>query len=157
MENDDLVEKPKNLFAHLDHVTRVQSSNYWETLSEASRKQWSNYMVLRFLSMNYDWLPIIADLQPYIQELPPPTLYKLLINGVIPKKKVFLKYVNGINDDKYEPWLVDLFANHYNVSKKEVDIYLKILYLTPDGKNHIKSVAELYGTDPKKIKKLKLD
>jgi hypothetical protein len=102
-------------------------------------------------------LPVIAEFQSHIQELPPPTLYKLLINGVIPKRKRFLKYVKGVNDGKYESWVVDLFANHYGVSKKEVDTYLKILYLTPEGKNHIKYVAELYGTDPKKIKKLKLD
>ena len=54
--------KPKTLFDHLKAITQYQDPNYWEKLSDADKKTWSNYMVHRFLSMNLDWVDIISDL-----------------------------------------------------------------------------------------------
>jgi hypothetical protein len=58
--------------------------------------------------------------------------------------------------DKYEGWLVDLVAKHYETSKLEAEDYLKILYASRTGKERILQLAEDYGTDPKIIKKLKI-
>jgi hypothetical protein len=58
--------------------------------------------------------------------------------------------------DKYESWLVELVAKHYEVSKLEAEDYLKILYASRTGKERILQLAEDYGTDPKIIKKLKI-
>jgi len=47
-------------------------------------------------------------------------------------------------------------AKKYEVSLTESEDYVHILYQTTSGKNHIKQIAEDYGTDPKQITKLKL-
>lgn len=145
----------KTLFDHIKEVTDVQNPKYWETLSDTDKKTWSNYMILRFLSMKYEWVDTIADLQPYVQELPPKVLYRALIN-IIPKSRTFLKYIKPASSEKYESWIVELVAKKYEVSISEAEEYVHILYQTNDGKLHIKQIAEDYGTDPKQITKLKL-
>lgn len=147
--------KPKTLFDHLKAITQYQDPNYWEKLSDADKKTWSNYMVHRFLSMNPDWVDIISDLSVYTQTLPPDILYKTLI-GLIPKGRYFLKYVKGKKDEKYEPWLVELLVIDFSVSKKEALDYLEILYATREGRENIKYICEKYGIEKKQITKLKL-
>jgi len=145
----------KSLFDHVKAVTNEQNPKYWDTLDEADRKSWSNYMMLRFLSMKYEWVETIATIQPYLQEVPPKAMYLALID-ILPKGRHFMKYMKPKGADKYESWLVELVAKHYEVSKLEAEDYLKILYATRTGKERIIELAEDYGTDPKIIKKLKI-
>jgi hypothetical protein len=145
----------KTLFDHLNAITLDKDPKYWDKLEEADKKTWSNYMILRFLSMNPDWIETVADIQPYIQNAPPKAMYLALI-GLIPKKRAFLKYMKPASADKYESWIIELVAKYYEVSQLEAEDYLNILYQTTAGKQHIKQIAEAYGTDPKQITKLKL-
>jgi hypothetical protein len=147
--------KPKTLFDHIKAITNEQDPKYWDKLEEADKRTWSNYMVFRFLSMKYEWVETIATIQPYLQEVPPKALYLALID-ILPKGRHFMKYMKPKGADKYEGWLVQLVANHYEVSKLEAEDYLKILYATKSGNEKIKELAEDYGTDTKVIKKLKL-
>ena len=146
---------PASLFDHIKQITNVQNPKYWDTLEEADKKTWSNYMVLRFLSMKYEWVETIAAVQPYLQEVPPKAMYLALID-LLPKGRHFMKYMKAKNADKYEGWLVELVAKHYESSKLEAEDYLKILYASRTGKERILQLAEDYGTDPKIIKKLKI-
>lgn len=145
----------KTLFDHIKAVTQFQDKKYWDKLEESDKKTWSNYMVLRFLSMKYDWVPLIAQLQPYLQEVPPKAMYLALID-LLPKSRTFLKYMKAKGSDKYEAWFVELVAKHYEVSKLEAEDYLKILYSTRNGREVMKQIAEDYGTEKKLITKLKL-
>ena len=146
---------PKSLFDHIKAITNEQDPKYWDKLEEADKKTWSNYMVLRFLSMKYEWVETIAAVQPYLQEVPPKAMYLALID-LLPKGRHFMKYMKAKGADKYEGWLVELVAKHYEVSKLQAEDYLKILYSTRTGKERILELAEDYGTDPKIIKKLKI-
>ena len=150
-----MTQKSKTLFDHIKQITSVQNPDYWETLTESERKTFSNYMVLRFMTMNPDWIETIAGLQRYIQELPPKHLYKFLIE-LLPKSRTFLKYQKPKNESRYETWLIQLFSLYYQVSKFEAIGYLEILYNTKEGHQHIKDVCEMYGTEQKLIRKLKL-
>jgi len=47
---------PKSLFDHVKAITNEQNPKYFDTLEEADKKTWSNYMLLRFLSMKYEWI-----------------------------------------------------------------------------------------------------
>ena len=145
----------KTLFDHLKQITDTQNPKYWDTLTEADIKTWSNYMVFRFLSMKYEWVELIADLQPYLQEIPSKTLYLTLID-VIPKSRTFLKYMKPTKGEDYEGWIIDLVAMKYQVSKLEAEEYVKILYSIKGGHIKLKEIAEGYGVDTKLIKKLKL-
>lgn len=143
------------LFDHVKAVTNDQDPKYWDKLDESDKKTWSNYMMLRFLSMKYEWVETIATIQPYLQEVPPKACYLALID-LIPKGRHFMKYMKAKSEDKYEDWLVELVAKHYEVSKLEAEDYLKILYASRTGNEKILQLSEDYGTDPKIIKKLKL-
>jgi hypothetical protein len=155
-ENEEVAIKFANLFDHLNAITQKKPKNYWDGLSHGDRKSWDNYMILRYLSMNTGYLEMISELQPYIQELERDVLSKFLIDA-LPYDKSFLKYISGEKSEKYESWLIDIFVNHYQTSKKEVVDYLKILYINDEGKSHIKELCVMYGVEPVKIKKLKLD
>jgi len=145
----------KTLFDHLNAITYDKNPKYWDSLEDVDKKTWSNYMIIRFLSMNPDWIETIADVQPYIQNAPPKAMY-LCLSGLLQKKKVFLKYMKPVSADKYENWIIELVAKYYEVSQLEAEGYLEILYQSTTGKLHIKEIAEAYGTDPKQITKLKL-
>jgi hypothetical protein len=145
----------KSLFDHIKQITNVQDPKYWDKLEEADKKTFSNYMVLRFLSMKHEWIETIATVQPYLQEVPPKAMYLALID-LLPKGRHFMKYMKPKSADKYEGWLVELVAKHYEVSKLESEDYLKIFYSTKSGKEKILQLCEDYGTDPKIIKKLKI-
>ena len=145
----------KTLFDHLNAITYDKNPKYWDSLEDVDKKTWSNYMIIRFLSMNPDWIETIADVQPYIQNAPPKAMY-LCLSGLLQKKKVFLKYMKPVSADKYENWIIELVARYYEVSQLEAEGYLEILYQSTTGKLHIKEIAEAYGTDPKQITKLKL-
>lgn len=155
-DDESDVVKSKTLFDHLRQICEIQTPNYWEGLNDSDRKSWSNYMILRFLSMNSDWIPILSDLQPYLQELPPNNLY-IVLTFLLPKGRVYLKYVNPTKSEKYESWLVNLVLTHYEVSSKEATNYLNILYNDTIGKSHIIELCEMYGIDEKKIKGLKIN
>jgi hypothetical protein len=145
----------KTLFDHLNAICDKKDPKYWDTLDESDKKTWSNYMILRFLSMKSEWIELITDIQPYIQEAPPKAMYLCLI-GLIPKTRAFLKYMKPTSSEKYEGWLIKLVARYYEVSETEAEDYAHILYQTTTGKLHIKEIAEAYGTETKVISALKL-
>ena len=145
----------KGLFDHINAITQDKNPKYWDMLEESERKTWSNYMILRFLSMKPEWIELIADIQPYLQEAPPKAMYLCLI-GLIPKTRAFLTYMKPASSEKYEDWIIELVARYYSVSILQAEEYYLILHQTTFGKQHIKEIAEAYGTDPKQITKLKL-
>lgn len=145
-----------SLFDHIKAVTQTQDKKYWDKLDESDRKSWSSYMVFRFLSMNPEWVTTVAQLQPYLQEVPPKACYLALID-VIPKTRAFLKYMKAKGEDTYEKWLVELFNKHYNTSTLESEEYVKILYSTKSGRERIKELCTMYGIESKQITKLKLN
>jgi len=149
----DKTKKKQSLFDHLKAITSIQDPDYFNKISVESKKTWSNFMLLRFLSMNDELHPIVIDFQPLVQELEPELFYKIFI-GIIPKRNYYSKYIKGDNDNKYEKWLVELLAKEFQVSQLEAEDYLDILYSTKDGKDTIQHICEKYGTDPKEIKKV---
>lgn len=146
----------KTLFDHIKMITQEQDKKYWDKLDESDRKSWSNFMIFRFLSMNPDFLPLVSQLQPHLQEVPPKNLYLALID-LIPKGRYYLKYIKPKGEDKYESWLLELVSTHYQVSKLQAEDYLKILYNTRKGREWVKELCEMYGIESKIITKLKLN
>ena len=145
----------KSLFDHIKAITNEQDPKYYDNLSEEDKKTWSNFMINRFLSMNPDWIEIIATILPLTQTLEPKDMYKLYIN-VIPKGRYFLKYMKGKSAEKYEPFIIELIQKEYDCSEKQAIDYLEILYSNREGRENIKYISEKYGTDKKQITKLKL-
>jgi hypothetical protein len=145
----------KSLFDHIKAITNEQDPKYFEQLSEEDKKSWSNFMINRFLSMNPDWIELIATILPLTQTLEPKDMYKLYINA-IPKGRYFLKYMKGKSAEKYESFIIELLQKEYSCSENQAIEYLDILYATREGRENIKYISEKYGTDKKQITKLKL-
>ena len=147
------VIKNKGLFDHITHITQKQTKGYWDSLNETEQKQWSNYMIHRFLSMKMEYTEVVNEIQKY--NLKPKDLYKLYTN-VLPKKREWLEYTKGKKDMKYEKWLVEIVAKHYESSLSEAREYLQVFYSTEQNKANLKTLLQRYGVDPKEIKKLNL-
>lgn len=145
--------KTKTLFDHINHVTSKQTKDYWDTLNDKEKKNWSNYMVHRFLSMKSEWIDIVNEIQKYT--LRPQDLYKLYTN-VLPKGKQWLKYVKGKKSMTYPQWLLDIISKYYEVSLVESQEYLDIFYSTEQNKANLKAILQKYGVEEKEIKKLRL-
>ena len=145
--------KNKGLFDHVTHITQKQTKGYWDSLNETEKKQWSNYMIHRFLSMKMEYVDVVNEIQRY--NLKPKDLYKLYIN-VLPKKKEWLKYVKGKKDMKHPKWLLEIVAKYYESSTVEAHEYLEVFYTTEQNKANLKTILQSYGADPKEIRKLNL-
>lgn len=144
--------KTKSLFDHLNGITSLKTK--WENLSEADRKTFSVYMTNRFLSMNSGLTELVNELQKYtINVLSPREVYKLYLD-ILPKEKMFFKYIKGDKEEKYPDKLVDLISKYYQCSNKEAVEYLDILTSQDDLKAQLKSLLQGYGLDDKEIKKL---
>jgi len=145
----------KSLFDHIKAITNEQDPKYFDNLSEEDKKSWSNFMINRFLSMNPDWVELIATILPLTQTLEPKDMYKLYINA-IPKGRYFLKYMKGKSAEKYESFIIELIKKEYDCPESQAIEYLDILYSNREGRENIKYICEKYGTDKKQITKLKL-
>ena len=141
--------KKKSLFDHINQITAVQNPNYWEQISEEDKKTWSNYMVNRFLSMKSEWVELVNELQKY--NLKPKELYKLYTN-VLPKGKQWLKYTKGRNDMSYPEWLINIFRNSNECSRKEAIDYIDMLMLTEGGMMELGELGRKWGIEERKIK-----
>ena len=145
--------KTKSLFDHITHITSKQTKNYWENLTDADRKTWSNYMVHRFLSMNMNWTDLVNEIQKY--KLEPKDLYRLYTE-ILPKGKQWLRYTKGKKTMKYQKGLLEIVAKYYESSINEAHDYLEIYYSTEQGKAELKAILQKFGIEPKEIKKLNL-
>ena len=145
----------RTLFDHITNITSVQNPKYWDTLDVDSKRTWTNYMIHRFLSMNPEWIEVLSEIQPYTQTLEPKHLYLLLI-GILPKGRYYMKYIKGKKVDKYESFLVELIRQDFQCSSKQAEEYCEILYATKEGRENILYICTKYGIEKKMITKLKL-
>ena len=146
--------KKKSLFDHIKQITNVQNPNYWEEISDEDKKSWSNYMTHRFLSMKIEWVELVNELQKY--NLKPKELYKLYTN-VLPKGKQWLKYTKGRNQMAHPNWLINVVANHNEVSQKEAYDMVEMYMLTEGGMLELGELCKKWGGEPKKIEKAGLN
>jgi hypothetical protein len=150
----EVSEKGKELFDFLSAITTDQSMQFFDVLNDADKKKYkySRYMLHRFLSMNVNYAPVVNELQKY-PSIPDRAHYQFLTN-ILPRGKQYNKYIKGSKDEKYEKWLVELVAKHYQVSKVEAITYLEIYYT--QNKDGLRELCEKYGIDKKELKKVKL-
>jgi len=152
----DPLDKSKTLFDHLNEVCYGQRVDYFQNITDGDKKTWSSYMINRFLSMEESYIETINYLQKYSNILSPENYYKLLIS-LIPKRKLYNKYIKESKDEnKVEKWVLDLFVKYYEISLREAGEYIELLRKSKEGIESIYNICKLYGADPKLIKKLKL-
>jgi len=110
------------LFDWLNQVTIEKKD--WNSFTEDQQNSFNSYMVHRFVSMYYGYIDIanIAQKIPLTDKEKVYTIYKTML----PKKKVYLKYVKNENKRNYQE-LAEYIAEYLECSLGEADEYIDIL------------------------------
>ena len=140
--------KPKGLFDHINHITSNQTKDYWDILTETEKKQWSNYMINRFLSMKMEWTDFVNEIQKL--KLAPRQLY-LVYSNVLPKGKQYLKYIKKKKQTIYNTQVIQKVSEYFEISKSESEDYLNLL-----SKEQIRELVSKYGYANKELKQMGL-
>lgn len=152
-KSNNLGPKKKLLFDHLGHIREKQTENYFDTLTDEDKKTFVNYMINRFLSMDYNLVEVIDQLQKHSVGLKPKDYYRVL-REVVPPGRSFHKYIKSANDQKNNSDLVILISEHFEVSKQQADEYIDLFKLTSEGTTELEELCTKYGKEPKEVKKL---
>ena len=144
---NSIAPKAKGLFDHINHLRQEQDPKYFETLTEADKKSWSNYMVCRFLSMQPELLEYLNEIQKH-SHLPPNQFYQILLL-IVPQGRAYFPYIKSQNEKKWSKELLELLRKHYEESERNVEEYLDLL-TTED----LRAVVGLYGYTEKEVEKL---
>jgi len=132
------------LFDWLKEITEKKSE--WSYFSEEDKKSWNTYMILKFLSMNKDYIEFIDQFQKY-NTLTPEHVY-IVLKNVIPKAKVWLKFVKSSTKEANKE-LIKLLSSYFECSREEAKINLDLLSI-----EQINDILIDLGTDKKQIKAL---
>ena len=124
----------KNLFNHLNELTRGNNENYFDELTETEKKTWSSYIIHRFLSMNSSYIHVVNFIQQFT--LTDKRLFKLY-HKILPKKHTFLRYVKSKNKTEKDK-LVNAMAISQELGTHEVEQQLELL--TAEDKNQLKII-----------------
>jgi hypothetical protein len=132
------------IFDFLKEITGTKKP--WSSFTEEDKKQFSSYMIHRYISMYEPYV----DVANYGQLLPSNDKEKIyqFYCSMIPKNNIFLKYVTG-SKTKSNEQILKCIADYYTISFGEAEDYIPLL-----KKEGIEHILEKYGIDSKEIKKL---
>jgi hypothetical protein len=142
----------KGLFDHINHIQKIQDPNYYSNLSESDRKSWSNFMILRALSMDQDFIEYSADLFKFFDIIPPEAMYKILI-GLVDKNRKWSPWIKS-KKIKFPSKIINFVANHFEISTVQSEQYIKLYFMIDGGKDYIKKLMSEYGYEDKEISKM---
>ncbi len=144
------MKKAATIFDHLANITFKKKD--WNELSELDQKSFSPYLINRWLSMDIDFIEIVDMFQQYtIGPLDKKHVYQLYCD-ILPKMKIYNKYIKGKKGTEYNNELLDLLTTHYQISKRDAKEYIDFW-----KENSIEDLIVLlkdYGKTDKEIKKL---
>ncbi|SVA94656.1 uncharacterized protein METZ01_LOCUS147510 [marine metagenome] len=140
--------KIKSLFDHINHITSKQTKGYWDSLNEREKKQWSNYMINRFLSMKMEWTDFVNEIQKL--KLDSYQLY-VVYSSILPKGKQYLKYIKKKKGTIYSKQVIQTISEYFQISKSESEDYLNLL-----SKKQIRELVSKYGYANKELKQMGL-
>jgi hypothetical protein len=135
------------LFDWLSQITYEKKD--WKSFTEDQQSSFNSYMVHRFLSMYEGYIDITNVVQkfPYTEK---ETIYNTY-KSMIPKKKLFLKYIKTTRKKTSDSLLVHI-ADYFTCGFGEAEELTYIL--RKEGVHHILSQR---GIEEKEIKKLLKD
>jgi hypothetical protein len=138
-------DKAVTLFEYLDHLT-VKKTDWidqpWFT------KNYSQYMINRFIGMNDIFLPLIDTLNQ-MSNLPDETHYNFLKN-MLPKKKIYFKYISKNKIDKKLQKHINNLMKFFEISETEAIEYID--FIPKESLNDIENFLSDGGVIKGKIK-----
>jgi len=145
--------KKKTLFDHINTITGKNDGQYYNNLSVEDRKTFNVYMIHRFLSMNPGWIDVVNAIQKFSQQLKQAGTFRIY-NEIIPKGRIFLKYVKSKKDKTYNETVLNILMKYFELGKQQVKQYYDIYLSTVEGRDALIGIVRMYGGDEKEMKKL---
>jgi hypothetical protein len=142
------MKKTATIFDHLANITFKKVD--WNTLSELDQKSFSPYLINRWLSMNSDLIEIVDMFQQYtIGPLSKKHVYQLYCD-ILPKQKMYSKYIKGKKAKEYNKDLLIMLTQHYQISKRDAKTYID--FWKDNSVDDLKNLLKDYGKTEKEIK-----
>lgn len=138
--------KVKGLFDHLNQIRETRNPKYFSTLSEADKKTWSTYMIVRALSMQTSIIDMVNEIQVYY-DIAPEYFYQLCL-AITPSGRNFFPFIKNSKDTRSKE-LIELLCKHFQDSKRNILKYLEIL-----SEDEIEKIVMMYGHTEKEAKKI---
>tara|TARA_R110000868_G_scaffold81595_1_gene230817 strand:+ start:142 stop:585 length:444 start_codon:yes stop_codon:yes gene_type:complete len=140
--------KPSKAFSIFDWIKAIiDTKPSWETFSHEQQKQFNNYMIHRFLSMNPKYIEVVN----YIQGLnlsESKKLYEVYCFMIPQSKNTYSAYIKS-NTKKASPEAAQHVAEHFECSVSEAEEYISLT-----DKKWLENILTTKGVDEKEIKKL---
>lgn len=137
--------KQFNIFDFIKAIIDTKPS--WDSFTPEQQKQFNNFMVHKFLSMNPKYIEVVN----YVQGLnikESKRLYEVYRFMIPQSKNTYSPYIKS-NTKKSLPELLKHIAEHFECSTKEAEEYIQLM-----DSEWTKDILANRGIDEKEIKKL---
>ena len=94
--------------------------------------------------MEVELIELINEVQKYSSGILTSEFYYKLLHDVLPKQSFYLKYIKSKNKLELDAEFIEIFCNHYQLSKREVYEYIK--YLKDTNSTELLDILKMYGT-----------
>jgi len=105
------------------------------------RKDYSPYMINRFVSMSEVFVPIVNEVNRY--DLPKSAHYRYF-SSILPKRKMYFKYIAKKKDLSLADKTV--IANYFEVGLKDAERYIQIL-----DEKEVNDILEIFRYGKNKV------
>ena len=129
-------KKSTQLFDFLNDITWDKKN----ILTDENNHAYSQFMVCRFLAMFEPYLPLVDGYLNKFQGVMDNAEFHKLCLALVPKKKVYLKYVKGTPHITQCKEQVETISEYFKVSHQEAYEYYEIA-----GEELVKNINEMYG------------
>jgi hypothetical protein len=140
--------KQSKQFSVFDWIKAIiDTKPSWETFSPEQQKQFNNYMIHRFLSMNPKYIEVVN----YVQGLnlgESKKLYEVYCFMIPQSKNTYSAYIKS-NTKKASPEVAQHVAEYFECSVSEAEEYISLT-----DKKWLENILTTRGIDEKEIKKL---
>ena len=118
----------------------------WSSLTKQEQKEFDLFIVNKMLATNPDYTELVNVMQMHYN-MPKEHSYTMFLR-LLPKRKIFIDFVKS-KTEKVNKDLLELLANHYQISKDEAKMYYFRM-----GKSDVTNLLTRLGYDDKQINKL---
>ena len=134
----------QNIWGWLNEITLYKTPVH--EISEESWKNFNSYMIHRYLSTDIGYLQLVN----YVQKINPQNKKQVysIYREMIPKKKVYLKYIKNENKRNYQE-LAEYIADYLECSLGEADRYIDLLQVVG-----VRSILWKMGVEEDETEKL---
>lgn len=125
----------------------------WASYSENDIKLFSPFMLSKWVSMNYNTIEFVNEIQKYLVILDKHLFYNLYLY-TFPKSNINIQYIKSKSEKKYNKELISLISMYYQISNSEAEDYINIFFKTESSLDELVTIIRKYGKTDKEIKKL---